>query len=522
VTNRFRECLLVCVAVFGCGRIGFDQLSSDAGDSDAPVNAACQSFSGGSFGGTGTAQDPFVICSAEQFASIGQQSMLWNSHFLLGADLDLVSFDGTSLAKTISAIGTTTKAFTGSFDGGNHSISNATIVVSTDGGMFGLTEGATISNLRLIKQITIAAVPAVNIGLLAGRMLNSSVSQVTASGQLRGRDASATFTSTGFIGVFNASGMATYIDDVSAVLTTSEACDAAAGLVGNLAVSNGGKVDIQRTRVQVDLGTCPQSNNTFGAFIGIAVVSKAGILNINDSLAKGNISFPRFGSFSGNFIGTVEVNNPGSVTTLQRVASLADLIVAGDYPVAPGESGGLVGHLNANDGAAISITQSYNTGSLEVTNSNGAAHSGGLVGSAGVNGSGSSFKVADCYALSNVKSAGLHTGVSAGFGYLSVAGTGSVVFERIFISGSTSGPNLALAGGFLGDGRTATNVSGSELFYDQTIDAHPAVGGGPSIAAIVGKTTTQMTSAATFATWDPAVWNMVDGQLPTLKGLPIP
>jgi hypothetical protein len=312
------------------------------------------------------------------------------------------------------------------------------------------------------------------------------------------------------------------IDDVSVQLTTSEACDAVAGIVGNLAVRNGGTLTLRRTRAHVELGNCPQSANTFGAFIGIAVVSKGGILNINDSLAKGNMSFPRFGSFSGNFIGTLSASSPGSIGTLQRVASLADLVVAGDYPVAPGESGGLVGHLNATDGGAISFTQSYNTGGLHVTNSNGAANSGGLIGSSGISGSGSSFKVVDCYALSNVQSDGAHSGISPGFGRLSVTGTSNVLFERIFISGTTSGPSLALVGGFLGDGRTATNVFGSELFYDQTIDTHPAVGGGPSIAAIVGKTTTQMRSAATYATWNSTVWNIVDGQLPTLKGLPIP
>jgi len=73
-------------------------------------------------GGSGTADDPYLIFDANQMNAIGADSNDWDKHFKLMADIDLSSFTGTSFDIT----GTESTPFTGVFDGNGHTISNFT------------------------------------------------------------------------------------------------------------------------------------------------------------------------------------------------------------------------------------------------------------------------------------------------------------------------------------------------------------------------------------------------------------
>jgi len=101
--------------------------------------------------GSGTADDPFLIYTAEEMALIGWFPSNWDRHFKLMADIDLVALPGNSFV----IIGhDENDAFTGVFDGNGHTISNFTYR-SLDKrriGLFGIVcgTGAEVKNLGLI------------------------------------------------------------------------------------------------------------------------------------------------------------------------------------------------------------------------------------------------------------------------------------------------------------------------------------------------------------------------------------
>jgi len=113
-------------------------------------------------GGSGTAEDPYLINTAEQMNTIGTEPNDWDKHFKLMADIDLNDYSGTDF----NIIGNGLfPAFTGVFDGDGHTISNFTYASTGEPcvGIFGYIYGpnARISNLGMID-------PNVNGGTGAG------------------------------------------------------------------------------------------------------------------------------------------------------------------------------------------------------------------------------------------------------------------------------------------------------------------------------------------------------------------
>lgn len=73
-------------------------------------------------GGAGTAEEPFVISTAEDMQEVGANPGDWSKHFILAADIDLSGYTGTSF----NIIGSKEIAFSGVFDGNGYAISNFT------------------------------------------------------------------------------------------------------------------------------------------------------------------------------------------------------------------------------------------------------------------------------------------------------------------------------------------------------------------------------------------------------------
>lgn len=127
-------------------------------------------------GGSGTADDPYIIMTAEQ---LDQVRHYLNSHFMLGTDIDLSLY---SSGQGWMPIGSEYNGFVGSFDGDGYTISNLTIDRSANHqGLFGavgnrnLSDGGDINNL-ILKDVSIKQT---NIGgSLAGILYNSDVSNV--------------------------------------------------------------------------------------------------------------------------------------------------------------------------------------------------------------------------------------------------------------------------------------------------------------------------------------------------------
>ena len=101
---------------------------------DLPFETFCS-------GGSGTASDPYLIASVPELLAVGDDL---SAHYKLVADLDMSEYDGTW---------SPLQYFSGSFDGGNHSISN--LVISGSDyylGMFGYVYAdVKIQDLTLIN-----------------------------------------------------------------------------------------------------------------------------------------------------------------------------------------------------------------------------------------------------------------------------------------------------------------------------------------------------------------------------------
>ena len=106
-------------------------------------------------GGSGTAEEPYLIHTSQQMNAIGANSNDWNKHFKLMEDINLSAFTGTDF----NIIGyyisdDNKKPFMGVFNGNGHTISNFTYT-SADrdfAGIFGYVDGANakIKDLGLI------------------------------------------------------------------------------------------------------------------------------------------------------------------------------------------------------------------------------------------------------------------------------------------------------------------------------------------------------------------------------------
>lgn len=101
---------------------------------------------GGFAGGSGTAEDPFQIATAEQINNVRNDM---SAHYVLTNDIDLSGYNNWE------PIGTSSNPFTGTFDGNNHSIIGMTITnVTIDGyiglaGIFGNCKSAFVQNLQM-------------------------------------------------------------------------------------------------------------------------------------------------------------------------------------------------------------------------------------------------------------------------------------------------------------------------------------------------------------------------------------
>jgi hypothetical protein len=135
-------------------------------------------------GGSGTADDPYLIATAEQMGAIGLNPDDWDKQFKLVADLDMKGFAGSAF----HPVG----LFRGVFDGDGHTIANLTLAITgaedTLGGdaiaglgLFGSIQGldATVKNLGLVNPEVRPTFQCPQrlwcVGALAGRVWSGSI-----------------------------------------------------------------------------------------------------------------------------------------------------------------------------------------------------------------------------------------------------------------------------------------------------------------------------------------------------------
>jgi len=135
--------------------------------------------------GTGTESDPFLIYTSEELYLMGLFPCEWDKHFKLMEDVDLSGFDGKDGRPAFNIIGAShDNAFTGLFDGNNHTILHLTIIGDSHLGLFGyLGPGAKVTNIRLVDVDIVGTGD--TIGGLVGEN-HGSVTQCSCTGVVCG------------------------------------------------------------------------------------------------------------------------------------------------------------------------------------------------------------------------------------------------------------------------------------------------------------------------------------------------
>lgn len=119
--------------------------------SATPANAStCSTTATGYAGGDGSSGDPYQISSAAQLIRLATTTADWSgNNFIQTNDIDLAGCEWPG-------IGSSTQVFTGTYDGGFHTVSGFSMTTSTAGdvGFFGRISQTTIRKLTLEGSIT--------------------------------------------------------------------------------------------------------------------------------------------------------------------------------------------------------------------------------------------------------------------------------------------------------------------------------------------------------------------------------
>jgi len=126
-------------------------------------------------GGSGTADNPYLIKTAEQMNEIGTHPSDWNKHFMLIADVNMSEIAGTEY--------NIIENFTGIFDGNDCTISNFSLTSTgqDNTGLFG-SVGGEVKNLELLNPDIFSQ--GSSVGSLIGYLNEGSITNCCAKGAI--------------------------------------------------------------------------------------------------------------------------------------------------------------------------------------------------------------------------------------------------------------------------------------------------------------------------------------------------
>ena len=132
--------------------------------------------------GQGTAEEPYRIDSGDQLILLSKSSILWNKHFVLGADIDLnPTLSGRRIFRQAVI-----QVFAGVFDGKSHVISNLMIEGTSNLGLFGrLMYEAQVRNVGVV-DVNIVGLGH-SVGGLVGENETGTVDTSYSTGTVNGK-----------------------------------------------------------------------------------------------------------------------------------------------------------------------------------------------------------------------------------------------------------------------------------------------------------------------------------------------
>ncbi len=332
-------------------------------------------FSGGTYG-TGTENDPYIICNGLQLQSMSGNL---NAFYELGRD-----FNASSISTDTCPAGTTGTCtgfqpigdcgvddicdnaddmpFTGTLDGKGFTISDLRIninLTSDDSyaGLFGATSGTNIRNIGLLNvDISSSSDCDSFAGGLVGRNSSSSITNSYSTGNVS--SSADLFSYAGGLVGENISSSITNSYSTGNVFSSvsSRTQSYAGGLVGRNSSSS--ITNSYSTGNASSYAPAFQSNT--GGLVGLNRNS-----SITNSYSTGNASSSAVNSLAGSLVGS---NFSSSITNSYSTGN------ASSYATNISNVGGLVGQNNAG-----SITNSYSTGNVSSYATN-ISNAGGLVG----------------------------------------------------------------------------------------------------------------------------------------------
>ncbi len=479
-----------------------------------------------------------MICTADQFAVIGNHQEYWADHFKLADDIDMARYDASSTERTLLPIGfydadtpSNSVAFTGRFDGDGRTLAHLTMSIPSSTalsyGPFGYVSGATIQNLRL-NDISIVANGLVNnVGLLTGRALNSSFDGIQISGEL--------VKASGSTGCWtNCGGMIGYGDATAGTLSVvnsklsiyMDAINTIGGLCGKF-YADGGTITLSDIRVSGDIVGKPGVTGTggaatFGGLVGYYDLNNSSTSNVTDTLAFVNWTAqdePAYsgltGSFSGLYMGTVDVKT-GSSLAILRCGTSGTLKTVDTDNYGGQYTGGLFGLIHSSGtGSVFTIDQCYATGTLHVRTPTGSRSvHGGIAGDVRFTSGTTTNYMRDVYSnvdllFDTTGTVGIASPTIGRVNYITSPGSTFSV-QRVYTSGNLTVPNgtkAATVAGFIGSNSGSTTTITASFFNSDNYAL--AIGSGGVPPGVSGLTAAQLQDSANFTGWDfTTVWIM--------------
>ncbi|MGD0785896.1 MAG: GLUG motif-containing protein [Sedimentisphaerales bacterium] len=407
-------------------------------------------------GGTGTQADPYQIANVADLLTLAGTVADYNKYFILTADINMA---GQIFTTAIIAPDTSTSsdfqgtAFTGTFDGSGHKITNFTInggLYNSYIGLFGYISSGSVKNLG-IENFSVNG--ASYLGGLVGNNSSGSITNCYSMGTV-----SSNLSGSSYIG-----GLVGYCSRSSDFLSPGAYPPSITNCYSTGSVSGdsyiGGLVGYNSSgNISSCYSECSVCGNS--QYVGGLVGYGGGI---TACYSTGNVC----GYY---YVGGL-VGYSGNITNSYSTGTV----------LGSGWLGGLVGYNKK------SITKSYSTGTVIGYDQ----YLGGLVGYNDTGGS-----ISNCYSTGEVD--GSWTAYIGG-----LVGYNSSTVSKCYSTGAVSGIGSSNVGGLTGYGWASAS------FWDVNTSGRSSSAGG------TGETTAQMKTISTFLSvgWDfIAVWDIDDGQ----------
>jgi len=389
--------------------------------------------------GSGTAEDPYLIGTVKELLALSSLTNDDSSEYLskcyrMDADIDMTAIDNfTPVAAPSSA------AFSGTFDGDNHKITNLTeTVTSTAAGLFSHVNDGTIKNVNVASAIISSSQS--SVGGIAGRVdgKNSTIQNCVFQGSISGSN----YRVGGIVGVMTA-----------------------------------GKV---KGCVLGSKGSVMSSNYGVGGIVGEAICNKftdTNSLEISNSACYGSVN----GKYSvGGIVGTFTVKS-GYSGRIINCASISSTVIATGYDGSKRALvGGIVGMVN-QDGI-LNVVDCYSRPFMlkDTDTSTSVGCVGGIAGGNYCTGTANYIR---CY--SNVVASAIYKGTKSVSGVYTGTCYYAAILGRTYKTGTCTATNCYYVTGM--DMITATyctatcceNMELGKMTDGTLLDKLNAISGGP-------------------------------------------